>query len=161
PKAYAPKLTYLAMAATLTAFGIGTWVGRVTAPEQGNNAELVVAPNDRSIPDILAAGTKERSPLENAERARESSPTESPNDAQIHRTHTAARPRRADASRPAEPQQSISAGPEWLIRINAGDSTGALELLRKEPGGIEGAISASHSARELMAIADAARSKGG
>jgi tetratricopeptide (TPR) repeat protein len=76
-------------------------------------------------------------------------------------TRSPTRPRRADEPRPAEPDVPTAAAPEWITRVNAGDNSGALELLRQEAGGVDGAIASARSARELMAISDAARSKGG
>jgi len=51
-------------------------------------------------------------------------------------------------------------GPEWLTRANRNDFSGALVLLKQEPGGIDGAINTARSAHELMTISDIARSKG-
>jgi hypothetical protein len=68
--------------------------------------------------------------------------------------------RQPDEPRAIEPQAAPTSGPEWFARINA-DPEGALQLLRQQLGGIDGAIAAAHNAGELMAIADLARSKGG
>lgn len=68
--------------------------------------------------------------------------------------------RRADEPHALEPAAAPVSGPEWLTRINA-DPEGSLNLLRQQPGGLDGAISAARNAGELMAIADLARSKGG
>ncbi len=61
----------------------------------------------------------------------------------------------------AEVPAAPSAGPEWLARANHYDYSGALVLLRQEPGGLDGVIASARSAHELMTIADIARSKGG
>lgn len=53
------------------------------------------------------------------------------------------------------------AAPDWRAKYNAGELTQALELLRQQPGGIEGAIAAARSAGELVVIGDIARAKGG
>lgn len=76
-------------------------------------------------------------------------------------TRSTARPHHADEPRPVEPEAPAVAAPELITRANTGDNSVALDLLRQEPGGIDGAIAAARSARELMAISDAARSKGG
>ncbi len=53
------------------------------------------------------------------------------------------------------------AAPDWRARYNAGELAQALELLRQQPGGIDGAIASARSAAELVVISDIARSKGG
>lgn len=58
------------------------------------------------------------------------------------------------------PTVAITAA-DWRVRYNAGELGLALELLRQQPGGIEGAIGSARSASELAAISDIARAKGG
>jgi len=53
------------------------------------------------------------------------------------------------------------AAPDWRAKYNAGELALALELLRQQPGGIEGAIASARSAGELVVIGDIARAKGG
>jgi len=62
--------------------------------------------------------------------------------------------------RPETPAIAIAA-PDWRAKYNAGELAQALELLRQQPGGIEGAIASSRSAAELVVIGDIARAKGG
>ncbi|MDI1433246.1 FecR domain-containing protein [Polyangium sorediatum] len=62
--------------------------------------------------------------------------------------------------RPETPAVAIAA-PDWRAKYNAGELAQALELLRQQPGGIEGAIASSRSAAELVVIGDIARAKGG
>jgi tetratricopeptide (TPR) repeat protein len=61
---------------------------------------------------------------------------------------------------PESPTVAIAA-PDWRAKYNAGELSQALELLRQQPGGIEGAINAARNAAELAAISDIARAKGG
>ncbi len=61
--------------------------------------------------------------------------------------------------RPEAPIVAITA-PDWRARYNAGDLALALELIRQQPGGIDGAITSARSAQELAAISDIGR-KGG
>jgi hypothetical protein len=61
---------------------------------------------------------------------------------------------------PNAPTVTIAA-PDWRARYNAGELGQALELLRQQPGGIDGAIAGARSAAELAAISDIARAKGG
>lgn len=61
----------------------------------------------------------------------------------------------------AEAQAVVPAAADWRVRYNAGELSQALELLRQQPGGIDGAIASARSASELAAISDIARAKGG
>lgn len=58
------------------------------------------------------------------------------------------------------PPEAVVAAPDWRARLKENDFTGALTLLRQQPGGLDGAITAAKSATELMQISDLAR-KGG
>jgi hypothetical protein len=62
---------------------------------------------------------------------------------------------------PNEPPSVAVAAPDWRARYNAGELAQALDLLRQQPGGIDGAITQARSAAELAAISDIARAKGG
>lgn len=62
---------------------------------------------------------------------------------------------------PAEPPAVVVAVPDWRARYNAGDEPGALEMLRQQGGGIDGAIGAAKSAKELMDLSDLLRGRGG
>jgi TolA-binding protein len=86
----------------------------------------------------------------------------SPNDAPLSpRARSAVRAHRPDEPQATPPPAAQGNVPEWITMVNTGDSSGALGLLRQAPGGIDGAIASAQSALELMAISDAARSKGG
>ncbi|MDI3290178.1 tetratricopeptide repeat protein [Polyangium sp. 15x6] len=61
----------------------------------------------------------------------------------------------------AETEAVAITAPDWRAKYNAGELAQALELLRQQPGGIEGAIASSRSAAELVVIGDVARAKGG
>jgi len=61
---------------------------------------------------------------------------------------------------PNAPAVTIAA-PDWRARYNAGELAQALDLLRQQPGGIDGAIASARGAAELVAISDIARAKGG
>ena len=50
---------------------------------------------------------------------------------------------------------------DWRSKYNAGELAQALEMLRQQPGGIDGAVVTARSAAELAAISDIARAKGG
>ncbi|MDI1450603.1 FecR domain-containing protein [Polyangium sp. 6x1] len=90
-------------------------------------------------------------------------------------TNPSPRPRRAIAPMPRDlsshpitlsartetPTVAMIAAPDWRAKYNAGELAQALELLRQQPGGIEGAIASSRSAAELVVIGDIARAKGG
>jgi TolA-binding protein len=73
----------------------------------------------------------------------------------------ASRADRRDAPRASDTPSPVAAEPAWIARLKADDYSGALELLRKQPGGLDGAIASAASAQELMGIATSARSKGG
>lgn len=77
-----------------------------------------------------------------------------PPDPKIHKG-----PKKRD-DRPAELQVATSI-PEWRVKLNQGDSAGALALLRSQPGGLSGAVAAANRADLLMDLADLARSKAG
>ncbi len=49
----------------------------------------------------------------------------------------------------------IAAAPDWHARSAAGDESGALALLRRQPGGVDGAIASARSGQELMDVHDA------
>lgn len=70
--------------------------------------------------------------------------------------------RRANESPIAVEQPEVVAvvASDWRARFKENDYAGALELLQKQPGGLTGAIAASKSATELMAISDVARKSG-
>ncbi len=60
-----------------------------------------------------------------------------------------------------EAPMAAIAPPDWRSKYNAGELAPALEMLRQQPGGIDGAIVTARSAAELAAISDIARAKGG
>ncbi|MBK9264800.1 MAG: tetratricopeptide repeat protein [Polyangiaceae bacterium] len=60
-----------------------------------------------------------------------------------------------------ETPMATIAPPDWRTKYNAGELAQALEMLRGQPGGIDGAIMTARSAAELAAISDIARAKGG
>jgi len=62
---------------------------------------------------------------------------------------------------PTETPSVTVAAPDWRTRYNAGELAQALDLLRQQPGGIDGAITSARSAAELAAISDIARAKVG
>lgn len=62
---------------------------------------------------------------------------------------------------PNEPPSVTVTAPDWRARYNAGELAQALDLLRQQPGGIDGAITSARSAAELAAISDITRAKGG
>jgi len=64
-----------------------------------------------------------------------------------------------DPTNEVEPEAVVVA-PDWRARLKENDFTGALDLLRQQPGGLSGAITSAKSATELMQISDLAR-KGG
>ena len=57
-------------------------------------------------------------------------------------------------------QNQAAAASDWRARALAGDGVEALALLRRQPGGVDGAIGAAKSGQELMEISDVARSGG-
>ncbi len=61
---------------------------------------------------------------------------------------------------PETPEAAVVSANDWRGRLRENDYAGALDLLQKQPGGLNGAIAASKSATELMTISDIAR-KGG
>jgi hypothetical protein len=83
------------------------------------------------------------------------------------RTDEVARPRLSSQLHPSsrDPRSDtpavVAVAPDWLTRAKAGDSAGALELLRQQSGGLAGAIASAKTAGELMVLSDLARSKGG
>lgn len=66
-----------------------------------------------------------------------------------------------DPTNEAQPDVAVAAAPDWRAKLKEGDFTGALDLLRQQPGGLNGAINSARSAKELMDLSDLARLKGG
>ena len=62
---------------------------------------------------------------------------------------------------PAEPPVQPVAAPDWRSRYNAGDEADALQMLRQQGDGVEGAIASAKTAKELMDLSDLLRGKGG
>ncbi|EYF02296.1 hypothetical protein CAP_7225 [Chondromyces apiculatus DSM 436] len=60
-----------------------------------------------------------------------------------------------------EPAPVAVAAPDWRARFNAGDDSGALDMLRQQGGGIDGAIASARTAKELMELNDLLRGRGG
>jgi hypothetical protein len=54
----------------------------------------------------------------------------------------------------------IAAAPDWRVQANAGELGPAFDLLRRQPGGVDGAIGSARTAAELMEIHDVAQSGG-
>jgi TolA-binding protein len=127
-----------------------------------NQDDMDVSVSDGSVNITSPAGARKLGSGESdAVPIRAPTATASPLDAPLPRARARLdHARQPDEPREIEPQTAPTSGPEWFARINA-DPEGALQLLRQQPGGIDSAISAAHSAGELMAIADLARSKGG
>jgi len=76
-------------------------------------------------------------------------------------TRSSAPPPREAEEPPSEQPPTVIAAPDWRARYNAGDETAALELLRQQGGGIDGAIGSARTAKELMDLSDLLRGKGG
>lgn len=89
-------------------------------------------------------------------------PVDDDEDPRPHRTTTLPQPRELTSlPRGIEAPMVTIAPPDWRSKYNAGELSQALELLRQNPGGIEGAIMNARNAAELTAISDIARTKGG
>ncbi|WP_437334788.1 tetratricopeptide repeat protein [Sorangium sp. So ce394] len=54
-----------------------------------------------------------------------------------------------------------AAAPDWRARYNAGNVAEALQSLKQQSGGVDGAIASAKTARELMDLSDLLRAKGG
>lgn len=70
-------------------------------------------------------------------------------------------PRSLVEEAPVESPAAAPAAPDWRSRFNASDFTGALQSLKEQSGGVDGAIAAARTARELMDLSDLQRGKGG
>jgi len=153
-----PRLAYLAVAAALMAFGGGVLVGKIAFQGPANSAVTVVASTDTASDDELAQGS-EGSTITLPGGATLTYPPgkrgTSKAPARTSRTH------RPEERRARDPESAVAAEPTWIARVNADDYSGALELLRQQPGGLDGAIASTRSAQELMWIFTSARSKGG
>ncbi len=62
---------------------------------------------------------------------------------------------------PAAAAVAAVAAPDWRARYNAGNVAEALQSLKQQSGGIDGAIASAKTARELMDLSDLLRAKGG
>ncbi|WP_437812572.1 FecR domain-containing protein [Sorangium sp. So ce1078] len=59
------------------------------------------------------------------------------------------------------PAAAPVAAPDWRARYNAGNVAEALQSLKQQSGGVDGAIASAKTARELMDLSDLLRAKGG
>lgn len=78
------------------------------------------------------------------------------------RARVASLPRSSAEVAPAAPPAAAPvAAPDWRARYNAGNVAEALQSLKQQSGGIDGAIASAKTARELMDLSDLLRAKGG
>ncbi|AUX48660.1 hypothetical protein SOCE26_102010 [Sorangium cellulosum] len=68
-------------------------------------------------------------------------------------------PRASAALPPVEAAAAAPPAPDWRARYNAGDAAEALQSLRQQGGGVDGAIASARTAKELMDLTDLLRDK--
>lgn len=151
----AQNFAIVAGAATLSA-GSGSVV-RV----RRNADDMDVDVSDGSVRITSPAGSQElaRGQEPVTVPIRSTSTTSQVDDTQ--RPRAASRLRRSSLDARSDAPEAALPAPDWLTRAKAGDSSGALQILRQQAGGLAGAIASAKTAGELMVLSDLARSKGG